>query len=151
MEWKPIAIYPNSKIPIGKGWNIWSYEKNKNFIKQYKNCNIGLLLGEILDVEGDTPNANKILFEMIKDYKHPIYKSNKSYHHLFLNIDNKIRRKCAHGIEFRGYGHQSLLPPSNDYEWISFCKVPPMPKRLIQFYKRNFGKLYISSNAIINN
>jgi hypothetical protein len=139
---QPIPIWPNSKVPIGKAWNSnWSENRIKILFQFYPNANIGLLLGTIVDVEGDTDEANELLEQLIGNYPHPSYKGSKSIHHLFQNPDKNLTRIHKNGIEFRGYKHQSILPPSKHpdgtvYKWLTdYFFIPPLPPALTSFYK----------------
>lgn len=137
----PIPLKVNSKQPYGKAWNKdWDREKSRWYFRCEPNLNMGLLLGDIVDVEGDTPEANEKIDRLIGDYPHPSYRSRKSTHHLFITPDPNLRRVQNRGVEFRGHGHQSVLPPSQHqgifYRWndSSVWPVPPMPEALLQFY-----------------
>jgi len=149
MRLKPIAVYKDSKIPVGQNWNSqYSAEHWRELIKT-GNYNIGILLGDVVDVEGDTDEANTAILEMIGNIPHPSYKSSKSIHHLFINPDKDLTRIAHNGIEFRAHKHQSVVPPSShidgaDYKWIKSSKfpIPQMPKRLLDYY------LEIKSNKI---
>ena len=139
---KVIVIRQNSKQPLCKGWNSnWNYKEVRTKLQQFPDSNLGLLLGEVIDVEGDSKEANEIINRCVSGYAHPIYQSIKSTHHLFANPD-KIRHYRWKDIEFRGYGHQSLLPPSQHqeimYQWIDDNNfiIPSMPPRLLEFYKQ---------------
>lgn len=140
---KVIPLRQGSKAPIYKNWNKkWNLESTREKFEAFPNANIGLLLGDIVDVEGDSEEANQIILELIKDYPHPTYKSSKSIHHLFLTPDARLRRFCWNEIEFRGHGHQSVLPPSiineTKYKWLSSFQfpVPYMPEELINFLNK---------------
>ena len=148
---KIIPLRPSSKAPLCRNWNKnWNKSKVLNTFKSFQDLNVGILLGEIIDVEGDSQDANEIILDLIGSYPHPTYSSSKSIHHLFLN-PNKIRHFQWKEIEFRGHGHQSVLPPSvvKDavYRWLdsSTFPVPPLPERLLKFLykkqnsKRDFG------------
>jgi len=143
----PIALRSRSKIPIQKAWNEnWEERSNRELLKYIPDANIGLLLGKIIDVEGDTKHANQTLLRLIGDCPHPCYRSRKSIHHLFLSPSADLRILKHKGIEFRGYGHQSVLPPSimdDDlkYEWITFnFNFPEMPTGLRSFYDNILGQ-----------
>lgn len=139
---KPIPVYKDSKKPISHGWNeSWSPERWRNcFLKD--EYNMGILLGDIVDVEGDTEEANDLLVRMIDGVDCPRFRSSKSIHYLFKNPDPALTRRVFNGIEFRGHRHQSVVPPSihNDgklYCWLEGSKfpIPPMPTDLLNFYK----------------
>lgn len=139
--WKIVPLYSKTKIPIGKGWNVnWSEERVRAYFNKQKNLNIGLMTGEILDVEGDSVAANSLLEEFIGDCYHPCYKGEKSFHHLFLNPDPELTRIVRDDIEFRAHKHQSVLPPSihphgPQYTWITECPIiPQMPTALLNYY-----------------
>ncbi len=139
-KWQVTPIAVNSKAPILKDWNK-KYDKLyiRNLIEENPDYNLGLCLGKIVDVEADTPEANKTLTQMLGDYPHPQYRSSRSVHHLFLTPDPKLTKVIVEDIEFRGHKHQSLLPPSTvgnvDYKWINAeFPIPPLPKSLLKFY-----------------
>lgn len=139
-----IPLWKNTKVPMLDEWTKRRWEKNamRRILERSPDANLGVLLGNIIDVEGDSPEANDTVTRLIGDYPHPCYKSTKSIHHLFLTPDKSLRRIVFQDIEFRGFGHQSVLPPSivNDiqYRWLDSVKfpVPPMPDRLLSFYRR---------------
>lgn len=136
---KPIALHPDSKVPVIKAWNKdWNEIEQRECVKRPL-TNIGILLGDIIDVEGDSAKANEIISKLIGDYPHPVYKSKKSFHHLFINPDPGLRILTYKNIEFRGIDHQSVVPPSTvngvTYEWIhKIFPIPRMPEDLLRFY-----------------
>lgn len=141
--WKIIPIRPRSKAPYFKSWNA-DYDKyrTREFIEEHPDCNLGLLLGEIVDLEADDKSANARLNRKIRDYPHPKYKSEKSVHHLFLTPDPELTRVVIKGIEYRGSMHQSVLPASVNkngvkYSWLTTnLVVPPMPVSLVDYYNQ---------------
>lgn len=148
---KVIPLRPNSKIPLCRRWTQeWDPKTSRVKLQQFPDCNIGLLLGTVIDVEGDSEWANQTLTALIGDYPHPAYTSTRSTHHLFSN-PNDLKLLKFKDIEFRGFGHQSVLPPSQhqgvEYRWIQEINgnIPPMPTPLLEFYskiqKRNGPKL----------
>lgn len=146
---KIIPIAADSKAPINKAWNTaWDAEKVKECFKNDDNLNIGLLLGDVLDVEGDTPEANAMIKSMIANYPHPKYKSEKSVHHLFLNPFHNLTRIVFKKMEFRGHLHQSVLPPSRHpsgakYYWLKGTQfpIPQLPDELYEFIHNRLGEL----------
>ena len=68
---KIIPLRENSKIPMCKGWTNWNLLENRSKILQCPNCNLGILLGEIVDVEGDNEEANQIIADLVGDCPHP--------------------------------------------------------------------------------
>ncbi len=139
---KIIPLQENSKIPIIKNWNgPWDNLLCRELLLKFPEANIGLLLGQIIDVEGDDNHANQTILSLIGDYPHPCYQSKKSIHHLFLTPDPQLRHFRWNKIEFRGAGHQSVLPPSQHagvkYRWLEKFKfpIPEMPPKLISFYE----------------
>lgn len=141
MGFQVIPLWPNTKIPIGKKWNVeWSEKGARSLFNLHPKANLGILLGSVVDVEGDTEEANKIIQDLIGDYPHPFYKGSKSIHHLFQNPDAGLTRISRNDIEFRAYKHQSAIPPSihpdgSRYEWLTdnFI-IPPMPDDLLALY-----------------
>jgi hypothetical protein len=141
---KPIPLQQWSKRPIGLGWNKdWSPERCRADFDKFPGANIGILLGDVVDVEGDDAEANNLLNGLIGDYRHPTWRSSKSVHHLFLSPDPDLTRIVYQNVEFRGHGHQSVVPPSfvhktkAKYEWLKETSfpVPAMPEPLLQYYK----------------
>lgn len=139
-----IPLRENSKIPLCKSWQQhWNRGDARYKLQVFPCANIGLLLGDIIDVEGDSEEANKVIQDLVGDYPHPAYRSTKSVHHLFLTPDPKLRIFKVGAIEFRGHGHQSVLPPSNhhgiQYQWLNGFRfpVPEMPDRLHIFYEKH--------------
>lgn len=139
----PIPCYHASKRPMNVGWNDgWSVENCLAAFRQFPGANVGILLGDIVDVEGDTPEANMFLNDLLKDHPHPQWTSAKSVHHLFLNPDPTLTRRVFQDVEFRGHRHQSIVPPSlHDsgirYQWCEVTEfpVPPMPSSLLEFFE----------------
>lgn len=136
---KAIPLYPRTKTPISTNWHsIWNKEKCREAFKRHPSLNMGLILGELIDVEGDTEEAEQELSEIIKDYPHPMYRSLRSTHHIFINPNPNLTLIKINGIEFRGQKHQSVLPPSIHetgvkYQWIKGTKfpIPKMPDELL--------------------
>jgi len=127
LGFQPILLFPKTKKPIFASWNK-NYNPNKYFriIDNNSDYNIGVLLGDVIDVEGDNEKANKFLDNLFSDIHHPVYKSFKSSHHLFRARSNfNVTRFNQNGIEIRAKGHQSVVPPSIHeidgaiYEWIN--------------------------------
>lgn len=141
----PIAVYKNSKRPVGVGWNQdWSVEKWRPFFET-EEYNMGIILGDVVDVEGDSPDACDRLERMIDGIPRPKFRSSKSVHNLFQNPDPyNLTRVVIGGIEFRGNLHQSVVPPSfhSDgckYRFLdgSVWPAPPMPDELKEYYFNN--------------
>jgi hypothetical protein len=88
---KIIPLRENSKVPLCKAWNSdWDREVVRDKICQFPDANLGILLGDVVDVEGDSEDANRTILDLIGDYPHPCYFSTKSIHHLFLNPDPNL-------------------------------------------------------------
>jgi hypothetical protein len=144
---KVIPLWENSKAPMCKGWTEdWDRTRTREKLRQFPDANLGLILGDIVDVEGDSEDANRVIADLIGDYPHPSYISTKSIHHLFLTPDKKLRHFRHGQIEFRGFGHQSVIPPSQHqgivYRWMRTFQfpVPVMPERLHSFYLAKLRK-----------
>jgi hypothetical protein len=143
---KIIPVLEDSKRPAFADWTTHhNPEAIKSYFEANPKANMGLLLGEIIDVEADKECGNKYLNDQIlRDYPHPKWKSNKSIHHLFRHpkIRHGKRINCnrfQQGIEFRGYGGHSVLPPSIvagiRYDWLpGELFIPEMPQSLFRFY-----------------
>jgi hypothetical protein len=147
MGYKVIPLFFQTKTPIFKNWNTkYDCEIIKSFFQEQEcQLNYGLLLGDIIDIEGDCFDSNKHIDELLKDYEHPCFQSKKSKHHLFRSTIKNLTRIVIDGVEFRGHRHQSVIPPSmhedgQKYEWVSkiyhFNDIPWIPKH-IEEYIRN--------------
>ena len=142
-----IPLRENSKIPLCKGWTkSWDKRAMRSKLVHRPNSNIGLLLGDIIDVEGDSPEANDKINDIIGDYNHPSYTSKRSTHHLFINPWPTLRIFKHKDIEFRAWGHQSVLPPSSHegvkYTWLDTDSfpIPQMPDSLKDFFTEHQKK-----------
>lgn len=145
---QPIAISRSSKAPFLKAWNIdWSVDRWRPLFETTR-YNMGILLGNVVDVEGDSAEANDLLFRMIDGLPHPMFSSRKSIHHLFradklLAYDPTFTRKSFNGTEFRGPAHFSVVPPSIHpdgprYRWLEQAAfpIPDLPDELVEYYIR---------------
>lgn len=141
---KPIPIYKKTKTPIESAWNKnWSVERWRHRFSTGEH-NMGILLGDIVDVEADSEDANDLLERIIDGCPRPRFRSSKSIHNLFKNPDPSLTRIVVNGIEFRGNLHQSVVPPSchedgSKYMWLSgsVFPIPEMPDELKRFYFQN--------------
>lgn len=138
---KVTPLSPGTKVPMLTGWTLWNHGLARQVFALEGLVNFGLVLGEIMDVEGDSEEANAKILELIGDYHHPCYSSRKSIHHLFISPQPKITIIKKNHIEFRGLGHQSVMPPSTlisgvRYEWIQRITgpIPPMPPKLLRYF-----------------
>jgi hypothetical protein len=151
LGYQPILLFPKTKQPILKDWNK-KYDSAPYFeiLKQRKNFNLGLLLGELLDIEGDNKTANYFLNNLFKDIIHPTFSSYKSTHHLFRSRNNSyFTRFVNSGIEIRSHQHQSVAPPSKHaemdyvYTWTSppthIFEIPVLTEELEFKIKRFCG------------
>jgi hypothetical protein len=140
---EPIPLKPQTKEPLEKRWQRgWDEDHVRHVFSKMPHCNMGLRLGDVMDVEGDTPAANKRLMRLTKNCPHPMYTSFKSVHHLFLSPDPDLTIVKWEGIEFRGRVHQSALPPSRHkggprYTWHpeSRFPIPKMPASILDLLK----------------
>ena len=147
---QPIAVYLGKKAPVGLNWNRnWNAEKWRPYFDNDNDnaYDMGILLGNIVDVEGDTEEANDLLHQMTEYVPHPKFRSSKSTHHLFLNPDPSLTRKVFNGMEFRAHKHQSVVPPSthefgSKYGWLVGSKlvIPDMPDELLRYYQSHTSK-----------
>jgi len=144
MGFQVIPLYHKTKIPIGNNWNKkWDIKASRNAVSRWSNCNFGILLGDIVDVEGDSEEANEFINLLIGDIPHPVYRSRKSFHHLFRTPDPELTACRFEDIEFRGHRHQSVIPPSigpdgTRYQWlrrsVEGFPIPEMPLDLKDLY-----------------
>jgi len=152
---QPIAIFKAKKAPVGLNWNgNWTAEKWRPYFEIENAYEMGILLGSVVDVEGDTEEANDLLHQMTEYTPHPKFRSSKSTHHIFLNPDPSLTRKVFNGMEFRAHKHQSVVPPSmhkdgSKYGWLvgSNFIVPNMPDELLRYYESHNSKHKIGKQA----
>lgn len=136
IKWSVIAVVPGTKIPRFPSWNNTYYPyMHQAYIGQNPKANIGLLLGRIIDIEADNEESENKLNSMFKNVPHLQYRSGRGTHHLFLNKKTNFKKLIVDGVEYRGYSHHSLLPPSIgpsgfQYEWSenSTELITPLPK-----------------------
>ena len=147
---KPIALSPQTKKPVELKWNKnWTAERWRKYFET-GDYNIGILLGNIIDVEADCRSSNKLLNELIGSQKHIKFQSYRSTHHLFINDDSKLRFLKIHGIEFRGYGLHSVVPPSihqSGYQY-NFCSDNDF---LLTYMSEGLNKIYSDYKASLHN
>lgn len=144
LGWSVIAVRPNTKIPAFRNWTQNYFPNmNYNYISKNPSANLGILLGKIIDIEADTPESEQKLNLLLSGIHHMNYRSSRGSHHLFLNPFKKFRKVVIDGIEYRGEGHHSLLPPSTgpsgfNYKWAdnSAEELTEMP----EFFKKNLFK-----------
>jgi hypothetical protein len=147
LGYKIIPLFFQTKTPIFKNWNSnYNSELIINFVKEQETqINYGLLLGDVIDIEGDCFESNKYIDELLKGIVHPCFQSKKSKHHLFRSTIKNLTRIVVNGVEFRGHKHQSVIPPSTHedgqkYEWVTKIyhvnDIPIIPKH-IEEYIRN--------------
>jgi hypothetical protein len=156
--WKLIPIQLGSKNPgslVGADWPAKASDdsdQHEAWKRQYgDDINWGVLLGQssgIIDVEGDTEDANRLLAELCSGVITPCYTSGKSTHYLFAydeSFEHERASVTLDGIEFR-FGQdraQSVLPPSLHpsgvrYQWIvrpDECMPAAMPDVLRKFFR----------------
>lgn len=141
LGYQVIPIHYQTKVPIFKSWNKnYDSAKLEEFVaKSTVPLNFGILLGEIVDIEGDCEKSNREIDELLVEIPHPVFQSRKSKHHLFRSRVKNLTRIVKNGIEFRGYKHQSIIPPSchengTKYEWITdvfkFEEIPFLPTNI---------------------
>jgi len=135
LGYKVIPLYKNTKVPIFKNWySVYNPDFIENFIsKCVDEINFGIILGDVIDIEGDCIESNEEIDNMLKGIPHPIFTSSKSKHHLFRSTVKNLTRVVVDGIEYRGNKHQSVIPPSKHeagikYEWKSdICELDNLP------------------------
>ncbi len=128
-----IPLHPGEKVPVYYAWQKdYDPAHTRWHILSNPDCNLGIRLGRVLDVEGDTTHANAVIDSLVHGVEHPMYQSRKSVHHLFLNPFRDLTRITHNGVEFRGHYHQSVVPPSvvkdTEYHWLSVdfpLRLPP--------------------------
>lgn len=140
---RPIAVFRKTKQPVGVKWNEnWSVSRWRPYFELENDAyNMGVLLGNICDVECDNKESNEILNSLVEGTPHPIFESNRSLHHLFINPDPGLTATTLMGIEFRANRVFSVFPPSvhetgKIYQFLRDSKfpIPQMPPNLREFY-----------------
>lgn len=134
---KIIPMNRGSKTPIGQKWYIYNKAKTLKMLKYYKGCNIGLLLGDIIDIESDTKEGDELVSRLSNGSDSTKYRSNRYHHRLYKNPYSWLKHATFPGIEFRAYGHCSVLPPSIHssgvkYKWVNGTPtdIPQLPAGL---------------------
>jgi hypothetical protein len=152
----PIAVYRGTKQPVGSAWNNgWSAKKWRHYF--YENeYEMGLLWNrEIIDIETDNEHSNDFLNKLIGDLKRPIYKSQRSYHNLFLTPHNSLTKANLFGrkgekIEIFGKRTFTMAPPSQHmggearYQFINDHWPPPPcpnPIKALYFQQKNIKRI----------
>ncbi len=140
LGYQPIPLFYKTKTPIYKNWNSnYNYESILEYVAQQKQLNFGILLGNIIDIEGDCADSNKIIDDLLHDVKHPCFMSAKSKHHLFRSNIKSLTRIVVDNVEFRGHKHQSVVPPSKhedgyEYKWLTeifnISSIPYLPQTI---------------------
>lgn len=148
LNWKIVPCKINTKIPLINEWNSnYNLEEAKEIIVREKgNCNLSLLLGNVIDVENDSESAKQKIDKLTKNFSHPCYRSSKSTHHLFYT-KLKINRYFKNCIDIRGFGHLSLLPPSiakdnSIYKWNNL----PTKKNFVTLLPKSIVDLVLDAN-----
>jgi hypothetical protein len=142
-----IPLHFGRKSPVLNNWNRkYDHELIETYFRNSDaKVNFGILLGDIVDVEGDSIQANQQLSDLFSKITHPIYQSAKSLHHLFRNPHTKLTRVACEGIELRAYRHQSAIPPSTHkdgmrYKWLTKLMhvddIPVLPEFVNDFLNK---------------
>jgi hypothetical protein len=143
----PIAVYRMTKQPVGKGWNKnWAASHWRKFFLEEK-YELGLLWNNnMIDVETDNEESNEFLNRLIGDIDRPIFKSNRSYHNIFLTPHDKLKKANLFGkngekIEIFGKKTFTMAPPSrhsenkvNYYFLNDIWPPPPCPNGIKALY-----------------
>ena len=131
-------IKPNDKKPIGNEWQNRRYavDELRRRFDANPALNVGIVLGEVIDVECDSPEAEQALLRWFDGVEPQTisWQSARGKHRLFLN-DARFASLGAvvkvEGVEVRlggSKGAQSLLPPSvtDEFtrEWINGPETP---------------------------
>ena len=96
----------------------------------------------LIDVEGDSPEAEATLDDLCKGLEFPYYRSQRSKHRIFQAHEDVGHLDCKLlKIELRAGRHYSVIPPSImegvKYESIITpfeCPPPPLPGPVLEFY-----------------
>lgn len=148
LNWRLVPVLGHGddpKKPMFKGWPDYSPSCNDfiSILEFHGEAQVGINLGGsgLIDLEGDSDEAEMILDELCTGLDFPYWASSRGKHRLFqagdvghLDINNLK-------IEFRTGRHQSILPPSiiedTQYRWIVSpfeVSPPPLPQRIIEFH-----------------
>ncbi len=147
------AVEPEPKKPIYGGWPDLR-PKEQQLVEIFEgqpHLGIGLNLGPsgLVDIEGDSPQAEAILDDLCQGLEFPCWRSRRSTHRLFRSTEGISHHRIADlEIEFRAERHQSVLPPTQfrpggtTYEWIVDpfdVAAPPVPPKIVEFFKEHGG------------
>jgi hypothetical protein len=146
LGYRPIPARPRSKEPLLRWGGRYRADLARRVLEKNPQANLALLLGDggrtpLVDVEGDTPEANDLISDLCRGHDHPMFASRKSIHHLFKCPDPFLTVLKHGGVEFRGNRHISVVPPSTHptgqlYRWLTdpAMPVPDMPGGLADWY-----------------
>ena len=153
------------KAPINSGWQSKRLTANqiRELFTKHAGANVGIKWGAesgLIDVEADTPEAERVLQELLDESQFPelvlipTYTSRRGYHRLFrwCEVLPKAVVKLF-DIEFRcggdGKGAQSVVPPSRhvsgqQYQWQEFLSLddvdpPELPPYIVRLLRLNEG------------
>jgi hypothetical protein len=152
LKWQLVLVHgfgENTKAPVCLGWP--DFHPNVDWFKAalefHGDAGIGLNLGAsgLVDLEGDSEEAETIIDDLCKGFEFPYYKSRRSKHRIFQAHEDVGHLDCKPlSIELRAGRHQSILPPSVmhgvKYEWIVSpfdCPPPPLPAPVVEFYEEH--------------
>ena len=166
LGWPLIANFKGSKKPAaGRGWGkAPPLTPDQARAVLVAGQNLGVRLGlesGVVDVEADSPQAERAARKLLGDVATPTFKSRRGLHRIFqfdpALAECKSSTPKLSGVEFRlgcnGKATQSLLPPSttdgHTREWLSGLSpadlpLAPLPpeviEKLVATGKRQNGK-----------
>lgn len=132
-DWDPIPLKHEDKAPESSGWQRQRFtdEQIDNVFTDDKN--IGLVLGQLVDVDLDTPEAVRLAGSFLTETGTVFGRPSKPNSHFLYRIEEAetLRRVAYHDtdgtvlLELRGSGHQTMVPgsthPSGEQlEWAVF-------------------------------
>jgi hypothetical protein len=153
------------KTPINRAWQIEPLTADQicELLRKHPGANVGIKWGAesgLIDVEGDTPEAEHVLQELLDESGFPelvlipTYRSRRGLHRIFRFTPELPKAVVKlFGIEFRcggnGKGAQSVVPPSRhqsgaQYEWLEFLSLdevepPELPPYIVKLLRVSEG------------
>lgn len=152
---KPIPIHEADKKPLIKNWvDGWNYSRVMKIISHHPFCNLGIGLGNIIDIEADSIVGNNILSGLFKKVPTLSFTSSRSRHYIFINPGFQFNKKDLGGIEIRAYRHLTVIPPSihisgERYKWTDngSASINILPDKLYRFFESASGEqLFFNKN-----
>ena len=153
LGFRPVIIEPNGKVPTDTGWPTKTYDRAELAARFENNpaLNVGIVLGDVIDVECDSETAEAECAELFEDCPidvTPSWQSRRGPPHRLFASDPRLSKIGKAVLKYKTVeiriggdkGAQSVLPPSItdgfERKWVnelsSECMPPPLPELVIE-------------------